>query len=175
MTDPGGSLPVENMSCRSFNLGDGMILIAALAVGLAFGKRATWHENIPGLFSVPYAASLCLDSLSVAVLLLRSRQPRPPLARMVVQPGVFACGTAVVCLIVSGIMGVLVGYDHTFWPVFEITATGGGVTSVWLMFWLGGLWKPEKGWIDGMGRFLGGCWIMLWLMLWGFSAVWRTI
>jgi hypothetical protein len=175
MTDPGGSLPVKNMACRCFNLGDGMILIAAIAVGLAFGKRATWHENIPGLFSVPYAASLCLDSLSVAVLLLRSRQPRPPFARMVVQPGVFACGTAVVCLIVSGIMGVIVGYDYTFWPIFEITATGGGVTSVWLMFWLGGLWKPEKGWIDGMGRFLGGCWILLWLMLWLFSAVWRSI
>jgi hypothetical protein len=175
MTDSKESPPVDSVPCRHFNLWDGMILIAALAIGLAFGKRATWHVSVPGMLSVPYAACLCLESLSVAVLLLRSRRPRPPLALVVVQPGVFACGTAVVCLIISAIMGVLVGYDHTLWPIFEISATGGGITSVWLMFWLGGLWKPEKGWIDGMGRFLGVCWILMWLMLWVLSAVWRAI
>jgi hypothetical protein len=38
---------------------------------------------------------------------------------------------------------------------------GPAVTAVWLVLALSGRWRPERSWIDGLGRLLGAIWILI--------------
>jgi hypothetical protein len=58
--------------------------------------------------------------------------------------------------------GVIWSYDAGCWGV-QMAAfaapCGYAVAAVWLMLALSGLWRPERSWIDRLGRFLGVVWI----------------
>jgi hypothetical protein len=108
----------EPMTERPFTVADGLVLIGAMAVGLAFVRG--WESPrwcslgmgiIPGqtlsparriLHATEVAASWTIPfalSLTVALLILRLRPPRPPIRRIARQPGVVACSAALAAVV----------------------------------------------------------------------------
>src|SRR4051794_4601114 len=85
---------------RRFTVTDGMVLIAATAVGLAsaralarldettFGPDRIWSDAVGSAYSVAFC--LCL-AWSFALPLLRLRQPRPRFRDLFRQHGFAAC------------------------------------------------------------------------------------
>jgi len=160
---------------------DAMIVMAAIAVGLALARVAFSgcypRRPIPAGFQRFYAiecghaaAFPCVASLTIAFPLLRVRRPRPPLARVMRQPGIIACCTSVVQLgaggvaVASSVGGTsLSNFTFVLSPIIGLSVAG-----AWAVLWLNGWWRPEPGWVDAMGRALGACWIIMPLVL--FSA-----
>ena len=103
---------MPRQSNRRFLISDGMILIAATAVGIAltrailpgfeeFSSGAGGAPNMSRYFLIEYALNSIvptLVSMTIVVLLLRLRQPRPRLRRVFLQPGAAACAAATLAL-----------------------------------------------------------------------------
>ena len=103
-------------SKRSFSIFDGLVLLAATMLGLAWSRGVDELRDL-GPYGVavlanhrgwigrgwfllkPYSA--CLASWTIAVAALALRKPRPDLARLVLQPGVAACFAACLALAVE--------------------------------------------------------------------------
>lgn len=54
------------------------------------------------------------------------------------------------------------------WGLHESAYAGHGIAGAWLIMALGGWWRPERTWIERIGRALGTAWIavmMTWLVL----------
>ncbi len=101
-----------------------------------------------------------LVPLAPALLLIRLRQPRPPLKQIVRQPvfGVFAVLISGI-LVLSALNGVEV----------EGTLTGLVITFSAAMLWVVTglpLWRPEPSWVDRAGRGAGVGWIAAFFLLW---------
>src|SRR5205823_8469100 len=88
--------------------------------------------------------------LTPAFLILRLRGPRPPAHRLIWQPGMMACWLVCLEYIPFGMLGPVGAY-----------LLSGSVAIAWLAAWWSGRLRPEPGWIDRLGRFLGACWIAL--------------
>ena len=121
---------------------------------------------------------------TAGLLVLHSRHPRPCLGRLARQPGFVATGTATLVLMagVIAIVSVLavrclptwrLAYWGAFsWPLFFHCAfdlqlpawVGAAVVGAWATLLLGGRWRPERSWLDRMGRLVGGCWVALLLV-----------
>jgi hypothetical protein len=79
------------------------------------------------------------------------------------------CSAALVVLILAIRFGLLLAISPPgdieyirstiFYSYFP--QAGFAVMAGWLTLALGGRWKNEAGWIDRMGRALGGCWIAI--------------
>jgi hypothetical protein len=41
---------------------------------------------------------------------------------------------------------------------------GSAVLWCWVTLALSGRWRPARGWLDRLGRVLGCCWLVLWLV-----------
>ena len=60
----------------------------------------------------------------------------------------------------------LVGYLNAY-ECFSVTVAsfaspcGYAVAAVWLVLVVSGRWRPEKSWIDRLGRALGVIWVMI--------------
>lgn len=185
-------------SARRFTLLDGMILVASVAAGLgvlrAFSGEGEWDFLVtPSLWSRDLLDVLAADlivmlappavSVTLAVLALRLRQPRPTWRRLVRQPGLMA-GLALVAawavvgiftaLHVTSLGGVVVlangggvgpGDSPGYWlEVFsEFAAVFGGfaVASCWATLAVGRRWRAEAGWGDRLGRLVGVGWIAM--------------
>jgi hypothetical protein len=175
---------------RPFTVRDALILIGALAVGLALTRaalagrpldRTHWvHSVAVGLT----AASPCAGAMSLALLALRLVRPRPGLRRLARQPGLVACAVFAVDSILVALfamtnrtggrfffadaMWILHGQwvlrTNYFWP-----QAGSAVGGAWIALALGGRWKAEPSWIDRAGRALGVYWIATYLFLWSFA------
>jgi hypothetical protein len=171
-----------------------MILIAALAVALFWDRGrildpARWIAD-PGArpgnlfwrlamgatnlleFSTPL-----LTVMSVTVLGLRLRNPRPPLPELACQPGTTAC--AVASLIMVPACGsilvshlVALGAPGAAWrrTVADLrpeylgglaTTIGLAISLYWFVMMVKNRWRPEPGWIDRLGRLLGLGWILM--------------
>lgn len=197
---------------RPFSLFDAMVLVAAMAFGLG-GLRAAnsnlielaevfresftaivhpeegWSAwawalyqtyGVAASFTVPFACPLTL-----AVLLLRFRRPRPGIRRLTRQPGLAACFTAAVTLIPSlvGLVGTALvrGQTPTRFPqttemerwisyafILVPAYTGAAVLGAWGLLLVSRRWRAEPSWIDRLGRVIGAYWIALvFLPLWG--------
>lgn len=107
---------MEALQMRKFTLLDSAGLIAATAVGLAWG-RAAWPILMSTWFDRPKGGWTCLEVLGVlpnalltpfpllvagtlTMLPLRLIRPRPRVRRLVLQPGTAACGAATIALII---------------------------------------------------------------------------
>ncbi len=173
---------------RRFNVADALILIAATALAIA-ATRTEFVWPVPSEPPRSYSAWLnwirwCLylvsyfvATWSMAFLILRLRQPRPALRRLVRQPGMVACTAASVVLGIRLInlltVGCVVGIDlskPTGWDYVSSMWTGDesvlipseigcAVAAAWTIQIIGGRWRPEPCWIDRAGRLLGAFWI----------------
>lgn len=172
---------------RKFGLLDAMILVAGSALccldfrlfrlhGPTF--HDLYHVLFPTYESTAYLgialrfAGPWLVALTVSMLLIRLRRPRPGRAVLVRQPGATACLGATVVPAAAGllaaidaaILGIPSGDDvhYKLLPAI-VHGAGGAVGAVWLVQALGRRWRPEPGWIDRSGRVLGACWIVVFL------------
>jgi hypothetical protein len=185
---------------RRFTLIDAMIFIAASAPGFLHLKHCI-DDPILGANSQIGANSQKLGvnlmilyhyinfiipfmlMMTIAVLIIRLRKPRPPCRRIFRQPGTMACFGAIAVVLLEAV-GSLIAYgmlafdssDGSFWAVaqeitdwawmgeryWEIPPRIGHVVGIlWLVSILSRRWYPEPSWIDRLGRILGGFWIAL--------------
>jgi hypothetical protein len=172
-----------NSQNRKFTLLDAMVLIAATAcglvpVGLALEQlvlrisQVSWgrlreesyrefllHETTLVWQIASQLSGVVVFFLmfyTVVLFVIRLLPPRPPIRNLARQPGVWACGTATLAL-------VLVVWVPSFKPVTIPAA----VCVAWLVLALTGRWQSESSWLDKAGRILGCCWLaMLPLFVW---------
>jgi uncharacterized paraquat-inducible protein A len=99
---------------------------------------------------LPPAAMVFLFAYTFTLLALRLLSPRPPVADLVRQPGLWASGG-----VVLGAASMLT--LHYFQPVIFPAS----VALAWLGLALSGRWRAERSWIDRSGRIVGACWLAL--------------
>jgi hypothetical protein len=162
---------------RKFTILDSMVLIAATAFGLlpvgseierlvsrmsqvSWGRLRDESYREFLLHQSPLVRQIASQLSGVVVFFLmfytvvlfgmRLLPPRPPLRNLSRQPGVWACGTATLAL-------VLVVWVPFFKPVTIPIA----VCVAWLVLAASGGWHSESSWLDQAGRFLGFCWVAI--------------
>ena len=179
---------------RTFHLRDGLILIAAIAIGFAAARPALRHfafDHFLGL-SGPFAtrifygllfATPILIACSTATLLLAVLRPRLSLRRLSRQPGFMANigGLAgVIALLLPGLIETAVAAcrDPGFAAIlfgkrYVLVLSYGSVPYVWcfvlgaiLPSGLRGEWCPRPEWLDRLGWLLGSMWFIMAVLLW---------
>jgi hypothetical protein len=178
---------VPTAELRKANIGDAMILMVALGVGLAlcrtpWSQISQWFSLItPTLGPVGTAwtteiarrqgmrylviqgcvALFCcfLVPLTPALLVARLRWPRPPLRNLAFQPGFVA--SVALCL-----TAIIIGdTDLTFFelaelpPLIGMLLPGSAVLVSWLILIAARRWHTEASWIDRSGRLVGAFWL----------------
>jgi hypothetical protein len=188
---------------RKLNLLDAMILVAATAVGIAGTQHVwkrlgwLWFWNLDqgwgawaSLSRLLTVAALCLPALSawtVAVLIIRLRQPRPALRQLALQPGAAACGAALLVIAAEavgeffslayfefskGYLGASL-YTLGFTTLLYVYVlmrmphpVSYAILSVWATLGVSRRGRFERSGIDRAGRIIGVCWVALALFFW---------
>jgi hypothetical protein len=202
---PASSRRDHPMKSRSFGLTDAMILVVAVATGLSVNRMdwplflLRWSNPVDAHDSIEHFLGLVMPhaaTMTVALLALRMRSPRPQFRRIARQPGSVACMVALAMLLVitswiavtwSAGKAVVFSRDivlrhsngHTRvdpgFLVFPFSGKvlvvygdriGFAVAGAWLALLLVGGWKAEPSWIDRLGRAVGWLWIVLTAVLW---------
>ena len=179
---------------RSFNVLDGMVLVAATALGIAL-YRALDHRLeegntlwLPVLYLPRWAWRWGLGSMPIAaawtpaLALLRARQPRPTPRRLARQPGWVANVAASSALVIGslswGFLWATAGRPEQLGdPVGLVSSiffrtlpfVGVSVAASWRCLGLGGRWQAERSWIDRAGRALGWYWVVTFPLSLGLS------
>lgn len=188
-------------AARTFTILDSMILVAALACAFALHRAANnviasepkWVGPIPPQPRILVDLRLVLEwgypilvALTLSVLIIRLRRPRPRWRRLLWQPGMVACCASAVPIILS-----LVGLGRLMWvldvpePSFAMPPTrysriievqvpplgeifgamerniGLWVFGAWLILILARRWCPERSAIDWLGRIAGTGWLLM--------------
>jgi hypothetical protein len=172
---------------RRFTLLDGMILVAATAVGYAVFQSLSHLLGVGDILEILREAAssgaigelialLTLIALPVMVswslvlIPLRLIGPRPRWRRLARQPGLVASLAVATALgflaMITGVAflgvgrGILDGFPEMVFllpPPFF----GLAVLASWVTLVVGRRWRPEPSWVDRLGRALGLLWIML--------------
>jgi hypothetical protein len=123
----GTNPPQERDLPRQFTLGDGLLVVAALAAGFAMVRQ--WNEPhwcadpphlgefpraapstarqvyhavaVGGTWTIPFAMAFTL-----VILVARSFRPRPRFERITQEPGIIACAAAVVIMVIRPLQEV---------------------------------------------------------------------
>jgi hypothetical protein len=189
-----------------------MLLVAAIAIGLAWvqankvadenlrstiGPVGFVHELVWTRFEKTWASLRsylpCVETLTIALLAMGLKRPRPSLARLMRQPGFVAC-SAVALALANQIARALIltlreivrhewaveahGHHHRFvwWesmlPQVAPVDVGLIVAASWAVLILGSRWRSQPRWLDRAGVVLGVFWIA-WAIVeivepWGF-------
>jgi hypothetical protein len=187
-------------STRRFTLLDGMILVGSIALGLAplrwrgdYGGDGVWEGLKWTVSNFAWNASyfdhvipdivFLVMPLTLGMLVLRLRKPRPRWRRLVRQPGFLASLALVLGWVVAGAMTLVdvfwsgISFDKTptasdlwwYWMHDDFAIAGPllagfAVVVAWSTQFLVGRWCPEPSWIDRLGRIIGVCWIALALL-----------
>jgi hypothetical protein len=170
-----------DLRCRRPNLGDLMIMIVALSLGL-FVTRERIHGGSPVfpssslflrasdwlfIWSPPW-----LMAMSLAALMIRLRRPRPGFAELRSQPGMVASSLS------SALTGAILAFFCLSRPAtagqtidrlsyayqYKIIDNGVLVLGAWSALAMAGCLRRESGWIDGFGVLIGIGWISLWVV-----------
>jgi hypothetical protein len=164
---------------RPFTLGDAMILIIALAVGLALVRPALFSldlkiRSVPvGYFGTLGGAVSLARALNIIVLgflffllpafvIMRLKRPRAPLRSLICQPGFAACAPPCAVFLAS-LPFALLGAPGLAGRIILISSRvllTVAAPLAWLSLFATRRWHPEPTWIDRFGRFLGVLWIV---------------
>ncbi len=172
-------------SRRRFTISDGMILVAATALALVAARskivvptmgQTHWARAEPNLTWAGLAFTLAL----IPIRLNRPRSVREDLWR---QPGLVACISVAIALLISILQQVVsslaiclrmpkISLRNELGQIFEETIYRLPAQAIlvivasWTILALGRRWKAEPGWIDRAGRVIGAYWIVINLMSW---------
>jgi hypothetical protein len=114
----------------------------------------------------------CVAAVTIALLALRFRKPRPTLRRLARQPGTVALGAVVLGVSVDlfrslddVVYGIIAEWSFRRWnhyAYFDIRGAPEGlaVASAWLTLAVGGRWRAGRDWIDRLGLALGVFWLI---------------
>lgn len=136
---------------RRFTLSDAILLITALAIGLAwmryYRRTVAGDTSFPNVIDTPSAAFPgfyrvrvarwwiecsyhAVAPVTLAVLVARLRKPRPQLQRLTRQPGTVGCAAAVLAAVVHHLLkifdAVLNWFGGDFWHDFGTLAYSQG-------------------------------------------------
>jgi hypothetical protein len=154
---------------RRFTLLDAMILVAASAIALAAYRAMQPEvrerdEPIVGSWAL-------LTSLSLAILFLRLKPPRPVVRRLMSRPGDAACAASLLATASTGFLYLVVfinwklfsssGIGPSDAPIICVLANGPAVMATWFIMALGRRWRPERDWIGLLGRALAVGWVLV--------------
>jgi hypothetical protein len=200
---------------RRFTALDACLVLGSLVLGVAWAIQTvplltqlagsdacgpfTWLREANGGYHTPlgyqtlqlqrslHAVAALFAPLTLTLLILRVRRPRPPLTRCFRQPGATACAVASILLVlevVNHFLNPTIRIDMTrmhmdlfmgdldlriaVFPAsrFGAIALGLGespglaVAGAYLALGAAGLWRSEPSWIDRAGRALGWFWIL---------------
>jgi hypothetical protein len=70
---------------------------------------------------------------------------------------------------------VIHGIVLEIFPFLVAPSVGIAVIVAWAVLWANGRWRPERSWIDRLGRLLGIYWIVLALAIALLSELWKLI
>jgi hypothetical protein len=155
-----------------------MILIGTTAAGLALARTmldgATRMRRDP-MWIVGTITYLLLV-WTAGFLVLRLREPRPALHRLICQPGMAACTAALLVTAIDTITWAIhwalldprnellrMLLPPVYWPAHS-HHVGQAVAIAWLGILLSRRWRPEPGWIDRFGRLTGVLWLLTMLL-----------
>ena len=172
------------MLARRLNTIDGMILIAAVAVGFGLIRMTLPVNDVPPKVVLIMNGMVlvvdCLTASSVACLAIRLRQPRPRLRRLAHQPGFAACTVLALTMTTIWLVGHIpvifsIGWIRpNFLALIAMHGVGFAVLGSWLTLLLMGHWRPSADWFDRVGRALGVVAIMCLLTPWILQImIWR--
>jgi hypothetical protein len=170
---------IDQPQSRPFTLGDAMILVIALAPGLAVARPviislAFKIGSVPPSYfrtlGVVLKLGLTLDTILLcflffllpAFLVLRLKRPRAPLRSLIRQPGFAACASPCAVFLAS-VPFALLAVPGLAGQVIEV---GGRVVLIaaaplaWVSLIATRRWYPEPSWIDRFGRILGALWMV---------------
>lgn len=169
---------------RRFALVDGMILVAATGVGVALLRPYLASFKRPNFVNSPSMRAIettygiwstVAACWMLALLVIQSRRPRPPLGRLVRRPGHVACCVAAVALAWGALHGLVeylclkpgwasfYSFQQTW--IAASVPIGPAVEGAWIVLALSGRWRNDPGWVDRLGRFLGSLWVA-WGLFW---------
>jgi hypothetical protein len=169
---------IDRPMSRPFGLADVMIVIIALALGLAIARPALvliadavrsdplWRfRTLDGAVSLGRMLNNVLLNfllfLLPACLILRLKRPRPPLRSMISQPGFAACAAPLAVLVFLPLS--LLAPSGLGQQIIEIAAQVLVIAAVplaWVFLIATRRWDPEPSWIDRLGRILGALWMV---------------
>jgi hypothetical protein len=164
---------------RPFTLGDAMILVIALALGLALARPIIRSLAFkigsvpPGYFRTPGTALtlgrylvvivLCfLYFLVPAFVIMRLKRPRAPLRSLIRQPGFAVCAAPCAVALATAPFAVL-GASGLAWQVINVgvrVVLVAAAPLAWVSLIATRRWCPEPSWIDRFGRILGALWMV---------------
>jgi hypothetical protein len=165
---------------RPFTLGDAMILIIALALGLAIARPGIalivdavrsdprWRfQTFAGAVALGRMLNIIVLNfllfLLPAFLIVRVKRPRPPFRSMICQPGFAACA-APVAVVLATMPFAVVATSGLAGQIIEIAVqvlSVGAAPLAWVFLIATRRWNPEPSWIDRSGRILGALWIIV--------------
>ena len=170
---------INRPTSRPFTLGDSMILIVALALGLAIarpgiGMTANAFRTVPqshfrtlaGAVQVGRVLNIVMLTflffLLPAFLILRLKRPRPPFRLMMGQPGFAGCAAVVALVVIAVPLSLLApsGLGQLFIESAAKVLLPAAVPLAWVYLIATRRWDPEPSWIDRMGRVLGALWMV---------------
>jgi hypothetical protein len=153
----GGSKLVVNMAdqciefCRTIMAYDSALYLA---------HPEFWRQRLEVHWSTALwygfqVIDVLLLSMTPALLLVRLRRPRPPIRRLLRQPG--AVATLAVTFGYFWVFGWMDRLRHgrLSLPCGIAVAVGGTVAIAWALLALSRQWHSEPSWIDRMGRLVG--------------------
>jgi hypothetical protein len=143
-----------------------MALTLAFALGYAVAMQI-WAGNVS--WPLVTGTSVVLMPVTWTVLALRVLGPRPRRHRSFYPPGLAAC----LAVSAASLLNLCFGSDPTlnrFPGSLDIISFAvlravqplplvAAVSGIWLILFFDRRWRPEKSWIDRMGRCLGFYWL----------------
>lgn len=172
---------------RKFTLQDAVILMAGITLSIWIGRgrlvensaAETWEEIRQGRSHDAVLSGLVLIRefqpgvavLTLIVLGLRLRHPRPALRRLACQPGFMAGCAAALVIVVRGLSitadmglhsrGPLPSVDVYLHRALDYNEAdiGYAVAAAWLALAFNRRWRRERSWIDQLGLILGLFWL----------------
>jgi hypothetical protein len=100
-------------------------------------------------------AETFLFGLWPTFLILRLRQPRPPLRALLGQPGTVASLAMIFGLFWGTGCLLLLFPERVDSMTAAAIAVGGTVTAAWVILALSRSWESDPGWVDRLGQLLG--------------------
>jgi hypothetical protein len=185
---------MREASSRRFNLGDAMVMIAAITpslvlirvgVGLGLFEVGKMHEaggrpsplarQLVEFFNV--GGGCVLAGLVPAVLILGLYRAQPSLRDAARGPGLLTCFVAVAASIlpIFWFAGTVLVESRLPYPTYSVTfnnvfgrwmiIAGPMILGAWFALAFQGRWRPNPTWTDRAGCVLGSCFVLIYLYM----------
>ena len=170
---------IDQPQSRPFTLGDAMILVIALAMGLALARPvirslAFRIRSVPPNYfwtagnALKLGQTLCIIVLGFlffllpAFVILRLERLCPPLRSLIRQPGFAACAAPCAVFLASVPFALFPASGLAGHVILEAERVVliAAAPLAWVSLIATRRWYPEPSWIDRFGRILGALWMV---------------